>query len=300
MSVSALCVGHASWDLCMQVAAYPVEDSKAETDLLVESGGGPAANAAWLLNRWGIPTALAAVVGKDSYGEKVLKELYSAGVDCRLMDRRPGHLTPVSFIVVNRTTASRTIINRKTRDASLELVTQNLSGLDPQLLLFDGHELGASLAAMKAFSSAITVLDAGSLREGTEVLAPRVRYLVCSEKFAGQATGETDVAAHWEPSLRMLRKRYGTIVAITLGAKGVVFDDGEQQGHIPALPVKAIDSTAAGDIFHGAFAFGLLKGMGLRETLRLATVAGGLSVQRAGGRTSTPELKVVLERVAHE
>jgi sulfofructose kinase len=297
MSVSALCIGHAAWDLCMQVDAYPAENAKTETHLLLESGGGPAANAAWLLAHWGVPTALAAVVGQDHYGSQAVKELADAGVNCRLVEHRAGYLTPLSFIVANRTTGSRTIINRKLPAAALHLSQQSLRELNPQLLLFDGHELDASLAALESFPSAITVLDAGSLREGTTALAGKVRHLVCSERFAMQVTGEADVAAHWPACLRRLRELYANVVVITLGAKGVVFDDGE---HLPALPVEACDTTAAGDIFHGAFAFALLKGMSLRKSLELSTVAAGLSVQRPGGRPSAPELSAVLERLPHE
>ena len=300
MSVKALCIGHASWDLCMRVDAYPAENSKAETNLLIESGGGPAANAAWLLSRWDVPTALAAVVGQDDYGSKAVKELASAGVDCHLVEQRAGHATPVSFIVVNRTTGSRTIINRKAAAAGLNLAPQKLHGLDPQLLLFDGHELDASLAAMKAFPSAISVLDAGSLREGSSALAGKVRYLICSERFAAQVTGETDVRAQWQRCIRRLRERYGNLVAITLGSHGSVFDDGEHHEHLPALFVEAQDTTAAGDIFHGAFAFALLNSMGLRRSLQLATLAAGLSVQKPGGRPSAPQLSAVLERLPHD
>jgi sugar/nucleoside kinase (ribokinase family) len=300
MSVSALCIGHAAWDLCMQVDGYPTENSKTETHLLLESGGGPAANAAWLLAHWGVPTTLATVIGQDHYGSQAVKELADAGVDCRLVEQRAGYPTPLSFILANRITGSRTIINRKLPAAALHLSRQSLCGLNPQLLLFDGHELEASLAALEAFPSAITVLDAGSLREGTAVLAGKVRHLVCSERFAMQVTGEAEVAAHGPACLRRLRQQYGNVVVVTLGAKGVVFDDGEHQGHLPALPVEACDTTAAGDIFHGAFAFARLKGMSLKKALQLATVAAGLSVQKPGGRPSAPELSAVLERLPHE
>ncbi len=300
MSISALCIGHATWDLCMHVDAYPAENAKAETDLLVESGGGPAANAAWLLARWGIPSALAALVGQDEYGRKIVQELSAAGVDCRLVEQRAGLATPVSFIAVNRTTGSRTIINRKSRTDMLRLERAGFGDFHPRLLLFDGHEPDASLAALAAFPSAVTVLDAGSARKGTEALAGKVRYLVCSERFAAQVSGARDVVGSWQVCLRQLRERYGNAVVITLGSHGAVFDDGKQARHLAALRVEAIDTTAAGDIFHGAFAFAVLKGMDLRESLELANVAAGLSVQKPGGRPSIPALSAVLERLRHD
>jgi sugar/nucleoside kinase (ribokinase family) len=281
----------------MFVDAYPAENSKTETKLLIESGGGPAANAAWLLGHWGVPTAFAGVLGQDDYGGKAVKELVDAGVDCRLVEHRTKHVTPLSFIIVNRTTGSRTVVNRKVPSAGLRLPRPSLQGLDPKLLLFDGHELDASLAAMEAFPSAVTVLDAGSMREGTTTLAAKVHYLICSERFAAQVTGEADVLAHQADCLRRLRELCGNVVVVTLGANGAIFDTGECQGHLPALPVGAHDTTAADDIFHGAFAYALLKRLTLQKALQLAIVAAGLSVQRQGGRPSVPQLKTVLERL---
>jgi len=300
MSVDALCIGHASYDLCMVLDSFPAENSKTETDLLLESGGGPAANAAWLLARWGVATALASLVGDDEYGRRVVRELQNAGVDCRLVQQLPDHQTPVSFIVVNRSIASRTIINRKTPSATLDLKPESFAELEPKLLLFDGHELKAALAAMDTFPSAITLLDAGSLREGTRVLAERVQYLVCSERFAVQATGQKDVITDSHKTLRQLRQFDRQAVVMTLGEHGSVFADGSGSGHVAALAGPACDTTAAGDIFHGAFAFALLQGMGLREALELAAIAAGLSVRRFGGRTSAPDLPAVRKFLSHE
>lgn len=317
---AALCIGHAAYDLCMSVAAYPAENSKTQTDSLLESGGGPAANAAWLLARWGVPTALAAVVGDDEYGRRVLAELQHAGVDCSLLEIRPKHPTPVSFIIANRANGSRTIINRWAPAHGLKLPPEALSRPAPEgtrvpgtlpppatpgerpfpgprLLLFDGHELDASLAALAAFPSAITVLDAGSLRPGTEALARRVQYLVCSERYAVQVTGLTDVLGQTSACLRHLRAADGQVVVVTLGEQGLVFTDGRRENRLPALRVNSLDTTAAGDIFHGAFAYALLHGMELDRALRLATVAAGLSVERPGGRPSAPELDTVMNTI---
>ena len=293
MSISALCIGHASYDLCMVAPGFPGENSKTETDLLIESGGGPAANAAWLLASWGVLTAMAGVVGDDQYGRRAIAELCEAGVDCRLVTQLTGHRTPVSFIVCNQATGSRTIINRKAAGTKLDLPLEGLAGLEPKLLLFDGHEAEASLLAIKTFPKAITVLDAGSLRDGTRRLAGCVRYLVSSERFAVQVTGEKDVAGNGQAVLKRLRQINDGILVVTLGEHGLIYDDGQQQGRLPALSVEVNDTTAAGDIFHGAFAFALLEHMQLRPALRFATIAAGLSVQKFGGRTSTPDLRQV-------
>jgi sugar/nucleoside kinase (ribokinase family) len=276
-----------------------VENSKIETEHLLESGGGPAANAAWLLARWGISTALAAVVGDDEYGRRAAGELRDGGVDCRLLEQRPGGVTPVSAIFSNRLNGSRTICNRKQPTSGLILNQVEMADFQPRLLLFDGHELNAALEAMRLFPDAITMLDAGSLRQGTETLSRRVDYLVCSERFASQVTGESEVAGRWHRCLKQLRALNGKVAAVTLGAQGVAFDDGQECDLLPAWPVKAIDTTAAGDVFHGALAYGLLKAMKLREALRLANVAAGLSVAKVGGRLSVPDFETVKNALCH-
>jgi sugar/nucleoside kinase (ribokinase family) len=275
------------------VDGFPAENAKIESELLLESGGGPAANAAWLLARWGVPTALAAVVGGDEYGHRAVAELREAGVDCRFLEQRSGHATPVSAILSNRRNGSRTICNRKRPTDSLALDRAEIIALQPSLLLFDGHELDASLEVMRIFPEAITMLDAGSLRKGTETLSRQVDYLVCSERFAGQLTGEREVSSNWRGCLKQLRALNGKVAVVTLGTQGVAFDDGHERDHLPALAVKAVDTAAAGDIFHGAFAYGLVKQMKLREALRLANVAAGLSVEKTGGRVSIPDLDTV-------
>jgi ribokinase len=79
-----------------------------------------------------------------------------------------------------------------------------------------------------------------------------------------------------------------------------MYDDGQQPGQLPAPGVEVKDTAAAGDIFHGAFAFALLQQMPLRQALRFATSAAGLSVQKFGARTSTPDLFQVREALENE
>jgi sulfofructose kinase len=295
--IDVLCVGHAAWDVTARVPAFPTEDDKAEATALVECGGGPAANAAVLLARWGVGSAFAGVVGGDEYGWRIEREFRDAGVIVSALERRPGHPTPVSLILVSERTGSRTIVTRKPAGAPLTLLP--LPGT-PRVLLFDGHELPAALAAMERFPAAATVLDAGSVRDGTVELAGRVGHLVASERFARQFTGlpALDTPDRQAAAVAALHRANGHPVVITLGARGLVHGTADRCEWLPAFPAWVVDTTAAGDVFHGAYVYGLLTGLPLAETLRLAAVAAALSVEAPGGRPSIPELARVRAALA--
>lgn len=294
--IEVLCIGHAAYDMILPLDAFPAENSKAEIAKSLESGGGPAANAAYLLSSWGIACAFAGVIGDDHYGQQITAEFKKVGTDMRLLDRSSDAPTPLSVILVNRATGSRTIVNRKTDRTSLQLGDTG-PDFQPRVLLFDGHEPNASLEALERFGNATTILDAGSLRNGTEALTPRVEYLVASERFALQVTGLDDLASEDRQArgLMLLEEQCHGTVVITLGEQGLVYRGPNGLQRMDAYPVKAADTTAAGDIFHGAFAYGMVKAMSLEQTLRLATVAAGLSVRQPGGRRSIPQLADVEE-----
>ncbi len=299
--LDVLCIGHAACDVSLFVDQYPPENSKCETHESLEACGGPAANAAWLLSSWGLRTGFAGLVGDDVHGKRTHDEFTAAGTDVSLLELRPGHATPLSIILINRESGSRTIINRKVKAVSLSLNAAALFPLKPRVLLFDGHELEASLTAMQAFPDAITILDAGSWREGTAVLAGKVHYLAASERFALQATGMKSLHddAERRQCLSKLREQFPTKTIVTLGERGLIYDAGDGYSELSAFPAVAVDTTAAGDIFHGAFAYAIAGGMPLLEALRLSSMTASLSVRKAGGRSSIPTLAEVKEALAH-
>jgi len=301
MPIDALCIGHAAYDVSMFVEEYPAENSKRETQVLLQSGGGPAANAACLLSSWGRHCAFAGLVGDDDYGRRIREEFEAAGTDISLLELRPGYDTPLSFILVNQKNGSRTIVNRKARKLSLEVPAARLAALSPAMLVFDGHELPASLAALEAFPDTISILDAGSWREGTAKLAGLVDYLVTSESFAMRASGVADLGSDeaQRACIRELRDRFSAITIVTLGENGLIADDGTGFRHFPAYPAEAVDTTAAGDIFHGALVFAIASKMAFDESLRFAAMAASLSVRVAGGRPSIPPLDQVREALNH-
>lgn len=291
--MDVLCVGHAAYDLTMSVEHHPLADEKLQATAIQSCGGGPAANAAVQVVRLGGSSAFCGYLGNDLYGDAHVAEFEAEGVDlsCLVRGEQP---SPVSQILA-KPDGSRSVVNFKGDTPWLGADSVDLFHLNPKAILFDGHEpLLSETIIDRALGEEIpTVLDAGSLHRGTEALAMQVDYLVASSRFASQFCGTEDM----EGALRQLAEARDNVV-ITLGAEGVLWARGGEFGHIDAFPVAALDSTGAGDAFHGAFAFGVARGMAWHELLRFAAAAGALTCMELGARHGLPYAEAVRKLLA--
>jgi sulfofructose kinase len=280
-NVDVLCVGYACYDLIFSVATHPATDEKVFADDFMSCGGGPAANAAVAISRLGLKSAFAGYLGHDLYGDKHYQELlhYRVNTDFVVRGEFP---TPLSTVLV-KPDGKRALINYKGDTKALPTGVVDFSSLNTKAMLFDGHEpyLSIPLADYARKTGIPTVLDAGSVHDGTMAMIGHVDYLVCSEKFAQQLTGDI------EKTLARLAKVAPTVV-ITLGERGLIWQQAKRRGESPAFPVKAIDTTGAGDAFHGAFAAALAANLEWQEILRYASAAGALCCTKIGARTGLP------------
>jgi len=279
--IDVLCVGHGSYDLVFSVSRHPAEDEKIFANDFIGCGGGPAANAAVTVSRLGLRSAFAGYLGLDVFGEMHNKELVAQGIYSDLIVR--GDLpTPVSMVLV-KPDGKRALINYKGETKPLPKDIIDFSSINPKVILFDGHEpyLSLSLLENNNKQKIPTVLDAGSLHEGTLALMERVDYLVCSEKFARQFAGDDKTALE---RLAIL----SPCVVITLGERGLIWRRGQESGSFPAFPVTAIDTTGAGDAFHGAFSAALSARMEWLDILRYSSAAGALCCTKIGARHGLP------------
>lgn len=279
-TVDVLCVGHASYDLVFAVPHHPGADEKIFADSLIACGGGPAANAAVTVARLGHRAAFAGYLGNDAYGDLHCAELRREGVATDWIVRGDAP-TPVSAVLV-KPDGRRALVNYKGETRPLPAAAIDFSRLKPEIILFDGHEPNISVPL--AGQGVPTVLDAGSVHAGTEALMFAVDYLVCSEKFALQWLGADDP----ERAMAAMAERSPAVV-ITLGERGLLWKRGGESGRMAAFPVAAIDTTGAGDSFHGAFAAALAAGLEWTEILRYASATGALCCTRLGARPGIPE-----------
>ena len=286
-----LSIGHSAYDFTYLLEAFPTENLKYSLnngiETVMECGGGPAGNAAYLMGKWGAEVFYAGVIGDDPQGKAIESEFQSIGVNLSYLQWNRGGRTPFSVILANEQNGSRTLFNRTLPYPQLSIEWD--SSLEWGALLIDGMELDASLKALAAYPEVPSVLDAGSLDRETEMLAPLVSHLVCSEVFAGSFTGEAlDTEESIARAFLQLEELNTSCVVMTLGERGSVFRKDGELVVIPAMRVDAVDTTGAGDIYHGAFTFGLAAGFDLEKTIRIATIAAGLSVQKLGARVAIP------------
>ncbi len=282
--IDVLCAGAASYDLVFRVNHHPEPDEKTTADRFIRCGGGPAANAAVMVSRMGLKAAFAGYLGSDLFGRLHLEELQAAGVNTDLVVRGEGP-TPVSGVFV-KPSGERSLVNYRAADTILHPGSIDVFDIHPRVILLDGHEPELSLVLLgEARAKGIrTVLDAGSLNRGTALLFDKVDYPVCSERFATDFTGAASPDSAIDRLISPAR-----CVVITLGRNGLIWKNPEGEGRIPAFPVEAVDTTGAGDVFHGAFAGSLAIGKEWEEILIYSSAAAALCCTRFGARTGIPE-----------
>ncbi len=286
--VDVLCVGYACVDLNFTASHHPASDEKLRATQLHTCGGGPASNAAITIARLGGLARFCGYLGTDAFGDSHIAELQQAGVQVEGIFRAATP-TPIAA-VLTKPNGDRSIIDYRAPAAMVPEDAMRLSQYPAKVLLIDGHQPLLSLALVEeARQLGIpSVLDAGSVNDGTALLYNQVDYLITSEKFARNFTGEDDPRT----ALAALDGA-APFVAITWGNQGVYWQDDLGQHHMPAYDIEALDTNGAGDAFHGAFALGLAQGMPIKSNLRRSCATGALTCLKNGARSAIPDLEAV-------
>ncbi len=291
-----LCIGMASYDITIPVDSYPKENTKNRIKDLIECGGGPASNAAYLLGKWGEDVSFLGIIGNDIQGYFIKKEFESANVNTKYLEINSKEKTPISHIIVNVNEGTRTTFTYR-KPMKMKLVNLNFK---PDIILMDGQEYEMSKKLIEKYPDAIKVIDAGRCEEEIIELCSLSDYIVCSKTFAEKVSGvEIDFAKTNTllDTYMKLKKIFEKNIVITLEDKGCLFEKDGKVKILSSLKVLAQDSTGAGDIFHGAFVYGLANNYSFEDCLKIANVAGAISCTRIGGRYSVPSKEEVLENV---
>ena len=296
INIKILCIGHAAYDITIPISKFIQENTKNRVNERITCGGGPAATAAYLLGKWGSDVTFMGLIGNDINGKKILKEFKSVNVDTTYVEKKEKYETATSYIIANKENGSRTILTYQKEKMPMQDVDIDFV---PNIILIDGEEYELSKKMLEKYKTAISVIDAGKVNAHNLELCEMVDYLVCSKEFAENISNMKFDFENKETLKRIflyLKERFHNNIVITLENKGCLYEIDNEIRIMNAIKVEAIDSTGAGDIFHGAFVYGLSINLPYEKVIKLAVVTSGLSVTRLGGRNSIFELDEIKEK----
>ena len=294
--MKVLCVGQSTFDVTTKVDKFPEEGSVTNFNEVYECGGGSAANAAFILGKYKVDSYLGSMVGDDTFGNTIRKELEKVGVHTEYMEIAYEKRTALSYILLNEKEKKRTILNVNKE----KLVMKKTEfPMDPDLVLVDSFDYGASLSAFNKYANKITIIDAKIANSETIELCKYAKYIIASKDFASYVSG-VKIDFNNPNSLvncysALLNKFPNRNIIVTLADKGAMYLMDNQIKVMPGLKVNEVDATGAKDIFCGSFAYAILKGYDIEKTVTFANIASGLSVVKIGGRTSIPEYDEIMK-----
>jgi sulfofructose kinase len=290
---TVLCLGQATLDQVFQLDSPVVTGHKQSARCRDTVGGGVAANAAVAVARLGGHAVLVSRIGDDADGETVLAGLRADGVDVAAVERVGGGSTPFSAVLVDPA-GERTIVNHTPSDL--------LAGAPPALprfdaVLVDGRWPDASALALRI------ALERGlpGVVDADRPVEPRLLDLASHIVFGEDALRSTTGAVDLADGLREVAERTDAMLAVTAGADGVVWLDHSTVHRLPAFEITAVDTTGAGDTFHGAFALALAEGADDASALRFAAAAAAVKCTRPGARRGIPtrtDVEALLDRTS--
>jgi sulfofructose kinase len=271
---------------------YPFLNEKVDVVKSSVQGGGPVPTAMVALARLGAKAAYVGKVGDDREGELVRWQLEKEGVDTRFVVVDKKIKTSRAYIWVDKGSGKRTVaLDRDKKNRLSETELGFLRSISTKFLHLDAREprINIEVAKWAKRQFAQICLDVGSLRRGVERVFPYVDHLIVSRRFACGFTGTADP---FVACSKLLNTGCETAV-VTIGEKGCICATPKEMFHAPGFKVKVVDTTGAGDVFHGAFMYGLMKKWTLRSTAEFANACAAIKCRKLGGRTGIPTLDEV-------
>ncbi len=284
-----VCVGHSALDRLFTVESWPSGSAKIVASRFEEAGGGMAANAAVSIGRLGAIVELWGPLGDDSVGETVRAQLQADGVEVTYLRSFPGLTSSTSAVLIDAHGERLVVGYRGTALRApadwLPLATVESAGA---VLADVRWPQGAAAVLAAALHAGVpAILDAEVAHaEVLDALVPFADHVIFSERgLAVFAPGSL------EAGLRRALSTGARVAAVTQGEAGAWWIDArapEGVRHTPAFRVNVVDTLAAGDVFHGAYAFAIAQRMPVDQAVRFASAAAAIKCSRPGGRAGAP------------
>lgn len=296
-TVDLLGVGISPVDFFVSIDKYPEPGRKVNgiPDRLLIAGGGPVPTAACTFAKMGGTASVISSIGDDRWGDFIREELDIFGVRHNLLIVRKRCGTALASAWININTGERTIVLDmsprlyiKPRDISLIRLPT------PKLVQVDGRHVAADVKVARWAKQvgARVMLDVGSDRNPVDDLFPYLDFLVCADEYACAYFKTRSI----EQAARGFRKIGIPEVVVTAGTAGSFGIDAD--GRVAwqnAYKVDAVDTTGAGDVYHGAFLHGVHRGWDLPQRMKFAAAAAALKCRKPGARMGIPSRRQTIK-----
>ncbi|MBH8575065.1 ribokinase [Nostocaceae cyanobacterium CENA369] len=296
--MSVIVFGSINIDLVATVPRLPIAGETLLGYNFVRVPGGKGANQAVALARLEIPTQMVGRVGTDSFASELLYNLENSGVDSSnvSIDEDETVSSGVAVITVDDKGENQIIVipgaNGRVNEEDIERLSDLLPTATALLLQLE-IPIAAVVAGAKAAHQAgvKVILDPAPAQSNLpDELYPLVDIITPNEVEAGQLVGfAVDTEESAAKAAEILLQRGVKSAIVKLGAKGVVCATAEETFFVPAFPVHAVDTVAAGDAFNGGLAAGIFTGLSLHQAVIWGAAAGALAATKLGAQTSLPD-----------
>lgn len=277
-------VGLNATDTLLLLSHFPAYAGKVPFEEELLSPGGQVASAMVTCARLGLRVKYIGTVGDDERGRIQMESLRDTGINLDDVVVVPNCPNQSAYILIDRATGERTVLWRRLDCLRLdpEAITEQKIA-NARLVHIDGHDTQAvAKAAEIARRRGIPVtVDVDTIYHGFDRVLPNVDYLITSSEFPAQWTNERDPFK----AIQMIQEEYKIrVAAMTLGAHGALARVDGKFIYSPAFVVNCTDTTGAGDVFHGAFCYAVLRRMSMREALEFSNALAALNCTALGAR----------------
>ncbi len=284
-------IGADVYDTLYSIPTYPAEDTKMRAASSKSAGGGPVATGLVAASKLGESAAYIGVLSDDTGGVFLKADFEKYGVATDLIDIKSGYRSFSSVLWLCADSATRTCVFDKGDLPPLKLNKKTTAAIkEAEILMVDGNEMSAALEAAKIARAAGTkvLYDCGGLYDGVKKLLELTDIMIPSEEFALGITGCNTAQAAAEKLYKTYKPE---VVVITRGKRGGLLYRGGKNVYYPAYPAKVVDSNGSGDVFHGAFAAGVVKGYDYEKCCHFASAVSAIKCTGIGARESVPDFE---------
>ena len=289
-------IGVCTVDHLMQAPRMPLNNETMRGTNYMRQTGGLASSALVAAARLGASAKIIGRIGDDEDGEFIRQTLIDEGVDVSQLLVEPGTDSHVAVILVNEQTGDRSIVSRPPTGSPIGPHDLARADITQAKVLFVDDVTPATLqaAAWAQEAGMWVVMDPGCPYEVAREILPCVDAPIVPEQWARD----------WMPNqpaetvAETLHRNGAKIAIVTLGERGAVVCSDEGIQAFPAYPVEVVDTTGAGDAYHGAFMYALLQNWDLGRMARFAAAVGSMNCRALGGRTALPTRAEVDEFLA--